>query len=193
MYHPKGLYHHLILEKTVLEKIVNNLKQCNIEKNVDNVELDHKKRRDCKISWLNYEDNNPYIIEIFNIMWNICDYLNVLCNWNFDITFLESIQYTKYNAGNFYDWHIDTISTDETTVRKLSMIVLLNDEFEGGEFQIETKIPFQNNINDIRYETIPLQKGSFFIFHSDMPHRVTPVTSGERKTLVCWADGPLFK
>lgn len=193
MYHPKGLYYHLVLEETLLEKITNNLEQCDVEKNINNTELDNKNRRDCKISWIRYDENNVPILEIFNIFWNLCDHLNLLCNWNFDITFLESIQYTKYTSGDFYDWHIDVIKTDETTVRKLSMVLLLDDNFEGGKFQLETKIPFPDNIVDSRYETIPLQKGSLLIFHSDMPHRVTPVISGVRKTLVIWANGPSFK
>lgn len=193
MYHPKGLYYHLILENHLIDKIINNLNEYEVEKNIISTDLDDKKRRECEISWIEYDQNNIPTSEIFNIIWNSCDFLNKLCNWNFDITFLESIQYTKYQIKNFYDWHIDTIKTDEITTRKLSIVILLNDNFKGGEFQLETKIPFPDNIDEKRYETIPLQKGSFLIFHSDIPHRVTPITSGVRKTLVAWANGPSFK
>jgi len=71
--------------------------------------------------------------------------------------------------------------------------MLLNDDFTGGEFQIETKIPFPDGDESERYETIPLKKGSILVFHSDIPHRVKPVLSGTRKSLVVWANGPYFK
>lgn len=193
MYHPKGLYYHSILPDFLVDKIINNIEKCNPEENIEETELDNKRIRDCKISWIPYDENNIFVSEIFNIIWNSCTYLNVLCNWNFDITFLESIQYTKYQSKDFYDWHIDVMKTDESTTRKLSVVILLDDNFEGGDFQLETKIPFPDNINEKRYETIPLQKGSFLIFHSDIPHRVTPVTSGTRETLVAWVNGPSFK
>jgi PKHD-type hydroxylase len=191
MYHPKGLFWHSSVEKELLEKVNNILKNSDIN-NLKNIELDEKKRRDCKISWITPEENKQ-TIEIFQLFWNIFTNTNMICNWNFDIKFLENIQYTKYDSENFYDWHIDTIKEDESTTRKLSMTFLLNDDFEGGEFQLETKLPFPDDVTKKRYETIPLKKGDFLIFHSDIPHRVTPITSGTRETLVAWANGPLFK
>ena len=72
------------------------------------------------------------------------------------------------------------------------MTIWLNDpdEYEGGEFDIETKSPLE----EIRYDTLKLSKGSIVIFPSNKVwHRVRPVTSGERKSLVGWFSGPAFR
>tara|TARA_R100000687_G_C6382371_1_gene133263 strand:- start:50 stop:646 length:597 start_codon:yes stop_codon:yes gene_type:complete len=95
----------------------------------------------------------------------------------------EGGQYTEYEKGSFYDWHTD--SGHEMSmmprVRKVSMTLLLNDpkEFKGGQFQI---------INDER--PVSLKKGYAVFFASFLRHRVTPVTKGNRKSLVMWFGGP---
>ena len=109
---------------------------------------------------------------------------------------MESIQLTHYFEHDFYDWHVDTlpkpmINNDVSYNRKISATVWLNDpeEYEGGEFDIEIKGPRE----DIRYDTLKLPKGSIVIFPSDRWHRVRPVTSGVRKSLVLWFQGPSFR
>ena len=203
MFNTNFLYYHEILPNSVIDRITNNLIKLDIEKDFKDGGVSrppelpqknvYKERRDCKISWISYDENNLYSTEIFNILWNSCTYLNMLTNWNFDIRFLEDIQYTYYEIGGRYDWHTDAIPFQEGSCRKISMVLLLENECEGGEFQIETKIPFPDNQEGCRYETIPLQKGSLVVFHSDIPHRVTELKSGNRKTLVAWANGPSFK
>ena len=117
-------------------------------------------------------------------------------NWNYDLDGCDGIQYGTYSDGGFYDWHIDEESeihniNGKALIRKLSVTIWLNDpnEYEGGEFDIEVKGPFE----DIRYNTLKLKKGSIVIFPSDMWHRVRPVTSGVRKSLVTWFRGPPFR
>jgi PKHD-type hydroxylase len=71
----------------------------------------------------------------------------------------------------------------------LTVVLLLNEpelDFQGGAFQL--------NLSEERFpETVPLKKGSVVIFPSFLLHRVCPVTSGLRKTLVLWCIGPKFK
>ena len=117
-------------------------------------------------------------------------------HWNYDLDGCDSLQYGIYSAGGFYDWHIDEESeihniNGKALIRKLSMTIWLNDpnEYEGGEFDIETKGPHM----DLRYETLKLPKGSIVIFPSDKWHRVRPVTSGIRKSLVTWFRGPCLR
>ena len=63
------------------------------------------------------------------------------------------------------------------------MLLTGPDEYEGGELEIinngnlEEKISFKPN------------KGDVVFFASWMPHRVVPVTSGLRKSLVAWVMG----
>ena len=117
-------------------------------------------------------------------------------HWNYDLDGCDPIQYTEYNEGGKYDWHVD--QEKETSkignkflMRKLSMTIWLNDpdEYEGGEFDIEVEGPRK----DPRYDSIKLPKGSVIVFPSRIWHRVRPVTSGERRSLVTWFRGPPFR
>ena len=107
--------------------------------------------------------------------------------FHFDLDHFDSgIQTTYYEEGDHYDWHSDA-RTDQTPTgyeRKLSMSFLLTDNYEGGELEIESK-PF--------HETFKPKAGTACIFPSWLPHRVKPVTSGERISLVTWMNGPYFK
>ena len=40
--------------------------------------------------------------------------------WNYSLKEFEPLQYTIYNKGDFYDWHIDTL--DNGMIRKLSFL-----------------------------------------------------------------------
>ena len=114
-------------------------------------------------------------------------------NWNYDLDGCGSIQYGIYSDGGYYNWHVDEEIevpniNGKYLMRKLSMTIWLNDpdEYEGGEFDLEVKGPHRG----LRYDTFKLSKGSIIIFPSYMWHRVRPVTSGERKSLVTWFRGP---
>tara|TARA_B100000686_G_C16469748_1_gene801473 strand:- start:5 stop:595 length:591 start_codon:yes stop_codon:yes gene_type:complete len=117
-------------------------------------------------------------------------------NWNYDIEGCDELQYGTYSDGGKYDWHIDEEAHllnvgDQYIMRKLSMTIWLNDpdEYEGGEFDIECEGPHLSP----RYDTLKLKKGSIVIFPSNKWHRVRPVTSGVRKSLVTWFRGPSFR
>ena len=150
---------------------------------------DRKNVRKCKIAWLNNIDLRTELFHSVN--------LYNKKNWNYDLDGMESLQYGIYSDGGHYDWHVDyelkPVSVNgKLLTRKLSMTIWLNDpdEYEGGEFDIETKGPHM----DLRYETLKLSKGSIVIFPSNKVwHRVRPVTFGERKSLVGWFSGPPFR
>ena len=96
--------------------------------------------------------------------------------------------------GVKYDWHVDQGSKmllKGGSIRKISMTLFMNnpDEYEGGEFDLELFPPQKQP----RYETFKLKKGSAIFFQSDVWHRVRPVSSGLRKSLVAWYSGPTFK
>ena len=77
-------------------------------------------------------------------------------------------------------------------MRKLSMIIPLVDgnEYEGGDFEINLNNPENdNNIVSIKEAKI---KGTIIVFPSFVWHRVTPVTSGTRYSLVIWNLGKPF-
>lgn len=149
--------------------------------------------RACKTTFL---PSNDELVELFGNL--IQDYNRNHSGWNFDLEFIESVQLSHYYDGNFYDWHTD--ASPEPVIehdgkpynRKVSLTVWLNDpeEYEGGEFDLETGGP---NCDGGRFETFKLPKGTIITFPSYMWHRVRPVTSGVRKSLVLWIKGPPFK
>ena len=173
-----------------VEKIINDYSKLKWDDAVihpDNTSL----VRHCKTCFLNYYQE---LDNLFGIL--VEDFNRNHSGWNYDIECMESIQLTHYFEHDFYDWHVDKlpkhiIKNDVSYNRKISATVWLNDpeEYEGGEFDIEIKGPRE----DIRYDTLKLPKGSIVIFPSDRWHRVRPVTSGVRKSLVLWFQGPSFR
>jgi len=107
-------------------------------------------------------------------------------SWNFDLAgFGDDFQYTKYfGGGGHYSWHADIGQT--CSHRKLSMVVQLSheDEYEGGDLQ------FFTGPEPI---TAPRTRGTLILFPSFLIHRVTPVNSGVRESMVSWISGPNFR
>ena len=150
---------------------------------------DRKNVRKCKIAWLNNIDLRTELFHSVN--------LYNKQNWNYDLSGTDALQYGIYSEGGKYDWHIDEEvkvpigAEGKFHMRKLSMTIWLSDpdEYEGGEFDIETEGPHIST----RYDTLKLKKGSIVIFPSSKWHRVRPVTSGVRKSLVTWFRGLPFR
>ena len=68
-------------------------------------------------------------------LFSLLNYSNNECQWNFIINGIEDVQITKYNVGDFYNYHTDgngVTTNDEGLTRKLSMSIILNDDYEGG-------------------------------------------------------------
>ena len=104
------------------------------------------------------------------------------------LTDIEPLQYSEYGVGGEYGWHRDIHDKPYPNglVRKVSFSTILNDDFEGGEFDIETRNPADKK----RYDTFDNKKQNTIIFPSYMWHRVRPVKSGVRKSIVGWVLGP---
>lgn len=111
--------------------------------------------------------------------------------FHYDLSGLVSFQYALYDGteGGHFDWHKD-YGKDYGAVgqepRKLSFSIQLSDpaQYQGGELEVRA-----GNQVDIA----PKTRGAVVAFPSYVLHRVTPTTSGARKSLVVWAVGPEFK
>lgn len=121
--------------------------------------------------------------------------INRDAKWFLNVNDVEPVQFGMYPEGGFYDWHVDqhphfVNSPQGPMVRKISMSLFMNepDEYEGGEFDLETFKPG----TEPRYQTFRLKKGEAIFFSSTQWHRVRPVTSGIRKSIVCWFTGPPY-
>jgi len=106
--------------------------------------------------------------------------------------FSSRIQSTIYygDQKDFYTWHCDNGSNSVKPTgmeRKLSCSLLLSDpsEYEGGEFQIHYERSY--------FKSLRPEKGQCIIFPAWVPHRVRPIKSGKRISLVAWMEGPMFR
>ena len=121
---------------------------------------------------------------LFKEILDILNHTNQFGCWNFDIDGVEDVQLTRYNKGDYYDFHMDgngVTETEDGKVRKMSMSIILNDDYEGGEFEFfGDKDKPKNGI------------GTVIVFPSYFVHRVNPVTKGIRYSLVAWFGGPKF-
>ena len=86
----------------------------------------------------------------------------------------------RYDEGMHYNsLHMDCIAGD--VQRKLSFSLLLNDNFQGGDFI---------TLTESRLDCHP---GKLLIFPSFMPHKISVVESGSRYAIFGWVYGPNFK
>lgn len=147
-----------------------------------------KSIRTSSLSWIKPSPDNAWL---FKRMVEIVSRINT-DKYQFDLSHIDAFQYTTYTEGGFYGWHIDQHG-DETygpQHRKLGFSVILSEpevDFTGGEFQI---IPCGN---PAEVNSTKVKKGDIIAFPAFIPHQVTEVTSGKRKSLVCWVLGPKFK
>jgi len=95
--------------------------------------------------------------------------------------FAEGLQFTHYEApGGHYTKHID--KHFNYVIRRLSFSILLNDpsSFKGGDLLLHT---------ESNPSPMPKHLGGMVLFPSYVLHQVTPVTKGERYSLVGWITG----
>jgi PKHD-type hydroxylase len=108
--------------------------------------------------------------------------------FNFDLSMIENLQFTYYNSkeNGCYKAHVDPNYWQLPHNRKLSIVVQLSDpeEYENGDLLLHTS-----------HDPICInkQKGMVTMFPSYTLHEVTPVTKGERYSLVAWVHGPAFR
>ena len=157
--------------------------------------LDLKKKRDSNIVWLSdswiYKELHPYVHQA-----------NRLAGWNFEWSFSEACQFTKYGLKQHYGFHCDSWNSPYDNpanpdthgkIRKLSMTCSLSDpsEYEGGQLQFQFRNEDDPTTTRNCIEILP--RGSICVFPSHVWHQVTPVTKGTRYSLVVWSLGYPFR
>jgi PKHD-type hydroxylase len=84
-----------------------------------------------------------------------------------------------------YGWHTDNSRSDIYDCKLTVLINLSQTEYKGGDFYL---------MNGNEYIVPEFQKpGSVIIIKSFFNHKVTPVLSGERRTLALFLFGPKFR
>ena len=84
-------------------------------------------------------------------------------------TIKNKIHFHKFEEGDWFGKHNDAINN-----RVYAIGVLLNDNFDGGDFKL---------YNSDEY-TLNKQVGNTYIFDAKIDHEITPVLSGERYSLL---------
>jgi predicted 2-oxoglutarate/Fe(II)-dependent dioxygenase YbiX len=92
----------------------------------------------------------------------------------------SAVRFNRYDENTEMQYHCDHIKSmflgERRGIPILSIVGVLNDDYEGGDFKLwqDTKIN--------------LPAGSIVIFPSNFlyPHEVTPVTKGVRYSYVSW-------
>lgn len=141
----------------------------------------NEQARNSDVSFINPDENSEWLYEKMADLIGRANYDLFM----YDIDRIEPFQYTVYKPGQFYDWHFDSFQHYESLERKISGVLFLSDpsEYEGGELEVIT------NGSPDRSELIKPYKGELVFFDSHFCHKVHPVTSGVRKTLVFWVLG----
>jgi len=91
---------------------------------------------------------------------------------------INQIDLLKYSKGGKYEVHMDHFSD---TPRHLSIIMNLNDDYEGGDLTFTDQ-------QGKEIKRLKLGKGSVIFFPSNFmyPHSIRPITKGTRYSIVAW-------
>ena len=131
--------------------------------------------RRSEIKWMSFNEDTKWVYEkLIDCMQEANDN-----TYGFDWDgSTEAIQFTTYEANveGHYDWHMDIGDVNQN--RKISCVMMLNDDYEGGKLMIDGKALDQT-----------YGAGNVVIFPSYMLHKVEPVTKGTRNSLVVWGIG----
>lgn len=93
---------------------------------------------------------------------------------HFEINVDTGYQLLRYKEGQFYTQHVDSFVNQQ---RSLSCSMILNDDYEGGEFCFWDGTMMHKP-----------PKGSALVFPSNFmyPHEIRKVTKGERYSIITW-------
>lgn len=166
----------------------------------------NKDKRNSKNAWI------PTTHWVAGFMWHYVQRANRE-NFLYDLRNIdgESMQYTRYCEGEFYNWHNDAglathykpisagnrgngqeiaqdfLNENCELIRKLSFVLQLSspDDYEGGNLQL-----LDESGNSY---IAPRNRGTVILFDSRTQHRVLKVKSGVRKSIVGWVCGPRWK
>jgi PKHD-type hydroxylase len=155
--------------------------------NQENLEV-----RDSSIAWINDDPNQENLDERRWLISRMADTFAMVNRDKFqmDLDHFYPMQFTKYGLNQKYNWHVDVNEGLESNEqRKLSAVLFLTgpEEYEGGELEL--------NIGGNPDEPLRLRPpaGTVVFFYAHVPHRVLPVISGERATVVVWGLGPKIR
>ena len=173
------------LDHDFCDQIVHSLNKISYQKHTFNnnkKNLDFSYEDDLDVAFTEIPQSQDLSMRVWSALeqYIIKDYADIEKVWGGWAGFTP-IRFNRYQEGTQMHEHIDHIHTMFDGKRKgiptLSIVGLLNDDYQGGEF-----VMWGNTVID-------LPKGSILIFPSTFmyPHRVDAVRSGVRHSFVSWS------
>jgi PKHD-type hydroxylase len=145
--------------------------------------------RRSRTAWIPYDESSAWIYRKLAL---VAERANR--RYRFELTgFEEDLQFTSYDRpGAFYTWHQDGLDATVAN-RKLSLVVQLSDpsEYEGAELEVFATV--EHSHRDGSAGDRNAARGTVVVFPSFELHRVCPLRSGVRHSLVSWVSGPPFR
>ncbi len=137
--------------------------------------------RSTKIHWMTNEKYKDSLLPIYQEISSKVRRINDSI-WSYNYDGYQSFQYSEYDVGDHFDWHIDTNQFTGKNIRKVSFSLGLSNknEYEGGDLILKT------SVEENHYK---LDRGDLIVFPSWVLHKVTPITKGKRRVVVGWGEG----
>jgi PKHD-type hydroxylase len=144
--------------------------------------------RDSEVGWVPRTDGSQWA---FGRLEDIAGDANQV--WGMDVeSIVEDLQYTLYDRpGAHYTWHHDGLDVGVAD-RKISLVTQLTDpvQYTGGDLEfLEVAVDYDGPELAAYLEQCR-SRGTVVAFCSFEYHRVTPLVTGERRSMVAWLSGP---
>ena len=99
-----------------------------------------------------------------------------------DVNEVEDAQFLRYQIGDYFVAHQDgntPLIRSKDSARRVSLVLFLSDrdDYDGGELVF--------HVGNNRQAAVA-EPGSLLAFRAETTHEVTPLTRGERFTIVSW-------
>ena len=197
-----------IVKPEVCDEIITDCKSLGLERALINTNnklipykgsefIDDPQVRKTSVCFIKDKDN-----KINEFIWQFIREANAK-QFNYDLDHFQPIQFAEYKGSEnyraFYDWHQDSDGLQKGgEVRKLSLSLPLSDPdtFEGGKLEFYNGGKSLPDMGEIKGEKVTKDinsQGTVIVFDSRDWHRVSPMISGVRYSIVCWTVGPNFK
>jgi predicted 2-oxoglutarate/Fe(II)-dependent dioxygenase YbiX len=176
-----------VLKPEAISSLIKWCNQQNFEEATVGNNRENKKIRDAKVlSLFNWSDKSKTKIHWCNLLKSIIwDAMKFYSKTNYTATNdlvmqqINDLSVLKYETGGHYKIHTDHYKTNP---RMLSAILLLNNDYKGGELKFFS--PLGEPMKEI--EVAP---GRLIIWPSTFlyPHKIEPVLEGTRYSVISWA------
>ena len=100
--------------------------------------------------------------------------------YGFELNGHIECNFARYQVGDHYQAQHMDCQTGYADQRKVSFTLMLNDDYEGGEFGTQ-------------YEQVITKAGRLIVFPSYLLHSVNPITKGTRYVIYGFLSGPHWR